>query len=478
MILVGGSWGIVDILGEGGVIAKSFKGFEHRLEQVRMAQAVGETLAKSGHLVIEAGTGVGKSFAYLVPAANLAREKKGRVLVSTFTITLQEQLINKDIPFLQKALPFAFEASLAKGRGNYLCKRRLEFTLRRQQGLFDKFGSSVNSIAQWAQQTKDGSLSDLGFVPDSAVWDAVKSEHGNCKGRKCPFYSSCFYWRARRRLETADIIVANHSLLFSDLVLKQAGASVLPDYKYVIIDEAHNLERVAEEHFGIDISFGRVRFLLTRLYNPRTHKGFLGFLSTKEKCDKAIDIVGRAARESKVFFDNAAEWYERHRNETGGRCFRHFIEDNLSGHLNELKSELTKLAKQTEDGDEKFELVRFVDNCIALSEDIGGMLSQPRDDYVYWVEPAGDKAGTVRLKSAAIDVGPDVKRVLFDRYDSVVMTSATLSSGSGKEKGGFDFFAGTVGLEDFESVRLGSPFDYQKQAVMYIEKDMPEPNET
>ncbi|MHC4888592.1 MAG: ATP-dependent DNA helicase [Planctomycetota bacterium] len=466
------------VFGPGGVISQSFAGFEGRPQQVQMASAVQKAFVAGRHLAVEAGTGVGKSFAYLIPAIDLVCQKAGKVLVSTFTITLQEQLTNKDIPFLADCMPQKFAAVLAKGRGNYLCKRRLEFTVRRQRGLFDEFGSELAVINDWAGQTKDGSLSDIPVAPKSQLWDAVKSEHGNCRNRKCPHFRGCFYWRARRRLESADIIVANHALMFSDLVLKEEGASVLPDYCYVIIDEAQNIEHVAEDHFGINISNHRVKFLLDGLYNPRTHKGLLTYMGSVAKAEKAIDVVGRIAGEAKVFFKQIRDWYEKTRDETNGRAYCNFVDDRIGGHLKSLRLELAKLAKQTEDVDERFEIVRFVDRCAALAQDLDWFLTQKQADYVYWVEVDGGRRSTVRLKSAAVNVGPDVKRCLFDKYESVILTSATLSSGAGTERSGFDFFTGRIGLDDFGALRLGSPFDYQKQVTIYIEKDLPNPNES
>jgi len=235
-----GALGDRSVLGEGGLIARAFGGFEVRTEQLDMAKAVDSALRRPHHLAVEAGTGVGKSFAYLVPAIDYVGAKEGRVLVSTYTITLQQQLINKDIPFLAGILPTPFSAHLAKGRGNYLCMRRLEYAVSRRQGLFGEEASGLMRISRWSKKTADGSLSDLPFLPAPAVWDAVRSEHGNCRGRKCKYFDRCFYWRARQALKKADIIVANHALLFSDLVLKQQTPGILPAYRAVVIDEAHN----------------------------------------------------------------------------------------------------------------------------------------------------------------------------------------------------------------------------------------------
>jgi len=266
--------------------------------------------------------------------------------------------------------------------------------------------------------------------------------------------------------------VTNHALLFSDLALREEDASILPDYEWVIIDEAHNIERVAEEHFGIDISSGSVRFLLDGLYNPRTHKGLLVYV----EAGKLTDLVVKTAQAARTFFKNVHQWYERHKEQTNGRCYVNFVEDTISANLKALRSGLSQLAKQARDEDERFELMRYADKCTALLQNLEVFLLQTRQDYVYWVEVNEGRRETVSLRSAPLNVGPDVKRCLFDKFNSCVMTSATLSSGETIKKGGFAFFAGRIGLEDFEGLWLGSPFDYQKQVTLYIEKDLPEPN--
>ena len=457
----------------GGVIGRAFEGYERRQQQVEMARAVQKALSTKRHLVTEAGTGVGKSLAYLVPAIEKAILGANRVVISTFTIALQEQLINKDIPCLNRCLPWGFKAALAKGKGNYLCKRRLEFAIRRQMGLFDQFSDALSEINNWARRTADGSLSDLPFIPDSRVWDAVRAEHGNCKGRKCGHWTSCFCQRAKRELENANVIVTNHALLFSDLALREEEFSILPDYKWVIIDEAHNIERVAEEHFGIEISSGSVRFLLDGLYNPRTHKGLLVYTGA----GNLTDMVVKAGEAAKEFFKSVRQWDERHKTQTNGRCYKNFVEDKLSAQIKELRAGLSGLAKQAKDEDERFELTRYVDKCVGLLQDLEAFLPQAKQDYVYWIEVSDNKREAVYLKSAPLNVGADVKRGLFDKFESVIMTSATLSSGGEKGKGGFEFFAGRVGLADYDAVKLGSPFDYQKQVTIYIEGDLPEPND-
>lgn len=438
-----------------------------------MAAAVKKAIDDNQHLVVEAGTGVGKSFAYLIPAINSVKKGEGRVLISTFTITLQEQLINKDIPFLADCLPDNFTAVLAKGRGNYLCKRRLNFVIKKQKMLFNKFSSELLAINQWAAKTQDGSLSDIGFIPKSIVWEKVNSEHGNCRGRNCPHFKDCFYQRARRRLESADIIVANHALMFSDLVLKEQNVSLLPDYNFVIIDEAHNIEHVAENHFGIDISNRQIKFLLESLYNPKTNKGMLAYI----KAGGLIDAVEKTSKEAARFFKNVSLWYENTKEKTGGRCTKGDIQDNITLPVKSMASQLSKLANSTEDLDEKLEIVRFVNRCASLVQQLDYFLKQKKDNCVYWVEPKASRKANLHLRSAPINVGEDMKRTLFEKFKSIVMTSATLSITSADHKDNFSFFAGRIGLTSFEAVKLGSPFDYSTQVTVYIEKDLPNPNE-
>ncbi len=456
--------------GPSGPIAAAMPGFEARPQQIRMAHAIQRAFAEGQHLAVEAGTGVGKSFAYLVPVIQHVWETGHKAVVSTFTITLQEQLGNKDIPFLKGCLPRSFEAVLAKGRGNYLCKRRLDFAWRMQQSLFGPASHELDAIRRWAQTTEDGSLSDLSFLPSRTTWDKVRSEHGNCRGRKCPHYRGCFYAHARKTWDQADLIVANHALLLSDLTLKEQGVGLLPDYKIVVLDEAHNLERVAEEHFGIDITNHRAKYLLDELYNPRTHRGLLAH-SDGDEIIKLVSETGGAAGD---FFGKVQAWYETEKDKTAGRCPARFVNDTLSASLKELRKALGRLGKETDDSDKQAEFSRCANHCDALIQDLDNFLAQEQPDRIYWVEAEGKTGRTIRLRAAPLNVGPDVQRCLFSKYNSVILTSATLSTGA---HGGFEFFAGRIGLTDFHGLRLDSPFDYQRQVALFIEKDMPNPND-
>jgi len=466
-----------------GPIAAALPGFEARPQQVQMAAAIQRAFAQGRHLAVEAGTGVGKSFAYLVPVIQRIAASGQRALISTFTITLQEQLANKDLPFLARCLPQSFTWVLAKGRSNYVCKRRLDFAFRSQRSLFGPGGHDLDRIGAWAETTQDGSRSDLPFLPSPGVWDKVCSEHGNCRGRECRHHRGCFYFQARRRWKEANLIVANHALLFTDLVLQEEEAGFLPKYRTIVIDEAHNIERVAEEHFGVDISNYRARFLLDGLYNPRTHRGLLAHAGD----DKAMALVREADGAASAFFQRVQIWYEAERGTGNGRCRPHFIDDTVSPALAELKKRLDRLSEEGEDEDQKFEFARSADHCSALILDLADFLAQERTDRVYWVETEGTRGQTIRLRAAPLNVGPDVRHCLFEKYKSVILTSATLSTGEKDAQArfpafegphsGFAFFAGRIGLSDFDALHLDSPFDYEKQVTLYLEKGLPEPNE-
>ncbi|MEN6383808.1 MAG: helicase C-terminal domain-containing protein [Phycisphaerales bacterium] len=467
---MGEGFSIEEVFGPDGKLADCFRDFENRPQQMQMARAVQESIEKKQHLAVEAGTGIGKSFAYLVCAIDAAIRQKCKVLISTFTITLQEQLVNKDIPFLAKALGGCFSASLARGRNNFLCLRRLEFARRKQQGLFDASMDELLRINAWASQSKEGLFNELDFVPSTAVLNAVKSEHGNCKARKCGNFEKCFYWKNRRRLATSDIIVANHALLFSDLALREEDVSILPDYKYLIIDEAHNIENVAQEHFGIDLSQWRINFLLSCLYNHSTKKGLLAGTSSGNE----IELVKTCEKDAKKFFELVRKWYESNRG--NGRIKKNFVEDCLSGSLRKLRLAITALAKKTEDDDELFEFNRYTDLLRVVEIELQSFLACSKNTDVYWVEVSEKNSrNPVTLRSAPINPGVDIKRCMFDKFESVTLTSATLSCGN-SDNGGFEYFANRVGLEKYEQMKLGSPFDYENQVTMYIESEMPLPD--
>ncbi|MBP7276213.1 MAG: ATP-dependent DNA helicase, partial [Kiritimatiellae bacterium] len=264
--------------------------YEARPPQLAMAEAVARALADHTHLAVEAGTGVGKSFAYLVPLILAARATEQKVVVATHTIALQEQLIRKDIPFLRAHLGVPFNAVLVKGKSNYLCLRRLARARKHAGDLFrTEEAEHLDRIQAWVAVTEEGSVQDLHPEPPSEVWSEVCVEDGNCLQRKCPDHAHCFFFKARARARHADVLVANHHLLFVDLALRRQKTALLPEYGAVALDEAHAIEEVASEHFGLRLSPYMIEHWCRRLYHPERARGLLGSLRDGPGCT----LIGR-----------------------------------------------------------------------------------------------------------------------------------------------------------------------------------------
>jgi ATP-dependent DNA helicase DinG len=464
------------ILGPDGRIAARLKHYEERPQQLAMADAVDRALKRRQHLVVEAGTGVGKSFAYLVPAilatAQILPETdtplRQRIVISTHTISLQEQLLNKDLPLLNAVIPLEFTAVLVKGRHNYLSQRRLRNAIQRAGHLFhhDDELRQLETISQWATGTTDGTLSNLEYRPMPQVWDEVASDHGNCLGRQCPTYKSCFYYQARRRAQNAQILVVNHALFFSDLNLRRMNASVLPDYDAVIFDEAHTVESVAGSHLGLSISNSQVDFLLNKLYNERTNKGLL----VHHKVRDAERLVLECRMRSEEFFDQMQTRGQMLKN---GRVRTAEIVPNfVSPALQKLARSLLVFAETIDDVTIRQDFISAHDRCAGLAGEIDAWLKQAGAGDVHWIDVVQKKRTRITLNAAPIDVGPALREHLYNKIGTVVYTSATLAVG---KEASFDFFKGRVGLTQAEGLVQGSPFDYSKQATLVTVADMPDP---
>jgi Rad3-related DNA helicase/REP element-mobilizing transposase RayT len=419
-----------DILSPDGAIARRLgERYEFRPQQLEMAAAVQAAFEEGQHLLVEAGTGVGKSFAYLLPAIDYAVRRKKRVVISTHTISLQEQLIEKDIPLLQAVYPDEFTAVLVKGRGNYLCLRRLEQTRSRQNNLFEdrRQLESLWTIEEWAQQTSDGSLADLPASPDSGVWDRVRAEQGNCLGKKCQFYEPCFWQAAKRRMTGGTILVVNHALFFSDLALRMAGVNYLPKYDAVILDEAHTVEDVAGKHFGIELAESGVRYQLRMLYDPRRAKGVL---NTHGSCaNDAIGDVVELHRLCDQFFDNCEMWHHEHGRGSGRIREAHVVPNLLTPRLRALSLHLKAMLPELKKEEEVSELSATAEKITAMASNLDALLSQSILNTVYWMQVTGQGTRRVSLHAAPIDVATGLRAQLFEKMRSVVMTSATLCTG-------------------------------------------------
>lgn len=468
---------VADILHPGGRIAARLPQFEERPQQLAMAEAVARAIRTRRHLVVEAGTGVGKSYAYLVPAvlataaeSNEQEAPPRRVVVSTHTISLQEQLMSKDLPLLAAVMPQEFTAVLVKGRGNYISLRRLGGALNRSGSLFDtdEEFSQLRHLAEWSKATSDGSRSDLPYRPLPQVWDEVQSDHGNCLGRKCPTYRDCFYYQARRRVQNAQILVVNHALFFSDLALRRSGASILPNYDVVIFDEAHTLESVAGEHLGLHVSSSQVEYALNKLYNDRTNRGLL----VHHQLGEAQRQVTECRFAAEDLFGAIHRWFVE-RGPRNGRVSQPEIVDNpLSPALDKLANTLRHEAEEQPTAEERQDFISAHDRLQGLADAVETWRTQGRDEQVYWLDMRHGRRPRLTLSAAPLDVGGSLRELLFDQGPTVVMTSATLAVG---KKQSFDFFRSRVGLTQAETLCLGSPFDYARQVELILLEGMPDP---
>lgn len=458
-----------DIFGPKGILSKNMPGFENRPEQKAMAAAIDKSIESESHLIVEAGTGIGKSFAYLIPAVLQAKENDLRVVISTNTISLQEQLIAKDIPFLKNILPVDFRAVLAKGRENYVCLRRLEMTSHLPQSLLDSDEEEreLQQIINWAYKTRDGSLSEIDPVPPRRLWTKVCCEHQNCLGSKCKFYGHCFFQRERKKMFSADVIIVNHHLFFVDLALRQAGANILPNFDILILDEAHAIEDTAAKHLGIDVSNSQLKYFYDRLYQKKKNRGFLVGVES----DKARDLVSEARRVTKKYFEQVDQWIDKDAVRKVSEPFE--FEKIIPPVLNNLVSELQTLRKNSKNKDTELELSVHIERAKGLAESLAFFSNMEYPNHVYWVEISGKRQKRIALTSAPIDVGDMLRPMLFEKVAPIIMTSATMSI---SRKGDFEYFKNRIGLKDCDELVLGSPFDYMSQVELYVEKNMPPPN--
>ena len=461
---------VASVLGPDGWIARRLATFESRPQQLEMAAAVEAAMVEGRHLLVEAGTGVGKSFAYLVPAIRHILQRKKRVVVSTHTIALQEQLVGQDIPFLASIWPEKFSAALVKGRNNYISLRRLQQTSARQQNLFvqQEEMDELWRIEDWAYTTKEGSINELSPQPGAAVWERVRSDRHNCMGQHCAHYGKCFFYAARRRARQAQLLVVNHALLMSDLALRAEGPGLLPDYDCVILDEAHTLEAVAAEHFGASLSDSQVRFLLNGLYNDRTKRGFLATVPA----DEAVRQVERVRRAASSFWAKLADWQQAHGRPNGRLTAANPVANDLSGALRVLKAELRRLGPKLQTEEDRYELKALAERAGEFAAVLESLLAVEDGESVYWIERREGRFTRTSLHRAPTGVAEVLRETLFDKVGSAILTSATLCT---RGEGDFSYMQGRLGLDGAATLQLGSPFDYKAQVTLHIEAGMPEP---
>ncbi|HEX2922932.1 MAG TPA: helicase C-terminal domain-containing protein, partial [Chloroflexota bacterium] len=499
------------LLRSGGAVECGLHGFEERKEQVKMMDAVAEALNGSEHLMVEAGTGTGKSMAYLLPSIYHAVRNGTRVVISTNTVNLQDQLFHKDIPALQGCLPLEFRAALLKGRGNYLCLRRW-LVLSRTPTLSEPEIRLLIKTLVWLAGTSTGDKSELNLSPaESPLWQRISAQAESCALTRCPQFrkGSCFVTRARRSAESAHIVVVNHALLLTDLA-KSGG--VLPEYSHLVIDEAHHLEEEATEQLGFTLSWSDLYSFLSTIFQMASgHKpsGFLPELISSlrvgeiepERVAAIRKLVGDGEdsieglhEESRGFFESLAWFMNDHlddRSKAGNRLritrsvrtqpgwaeievrWSQLSErmEHLRRILHKLEAELQTLddGQLIERDGELAEIAGFQSYLNQMVEQGGEIILEPGQNGIYWV---GGSVATqdLAISSAPLHVGEALNSALFSCKDSVILTSATLTT-----EGSFDYVRERLGLEDSRELVVGSPFDYRRSTLLYVVQDMPEP---
>ena len=521
---------VEEIFSPTGILSRA-KNFEFRPQQQEMAVAVARALQNREHLAVEAGTGVGKSLAYLIPAILFAVAEKKKAVVSTHTINLQEQLVEKDLPMLAQILPVKFQFAMLKGRGNYLCTRRLQMAMQQSGSLFTSSeGAELRRIYEWSKTTRDGSLSDFDVEPDPKVWAEVCSEKGACSAKKCGFPSGfakdnpvCFFQRARNKVLSSDVLVLNHTLFFTLLGTvdeEEDSGGILFKNDFVVFDEAHTMESVASRHIGLSVSHGQVAYTLNRLWNPKTQKGLLAAFAGR---GQAINLVVESLQESDEFFADveqacdAIQKAAKQRSFGAGEPRRGWAElrirrpelarDRLSPPLQRLRESLGAMVKASDDKETGEELIECNRRLAELRDEAKEFLEQSARDHVYWVERSGKARKNLALNAAPIDVAEFLRRRLFESDTSIIMTSATLATqsqsvvnsqqsvaarpkpkatdyellttGSPKRSAaGLNYFVKRVGAESATQLQVGTPFDYGRQMKLFTVKKMPDPRET
>jgi len=455
-------------LGKDGLLSDGMEEFEHRPEQIIMAKTVGRAFDNGHHLIVEAGTGTGKSLAYLIPAILWAVKFNKKVVVSTYTKTLQEQLLYHDIPLLREKLKIPFRYALCLGHENYLSLRRLKRAS--QSGLFTSMeeDAQMAAIFEWIGGTPNGTKGDLPFEPLSSVWEDIGRQKDLCLGKNCETYSTCYYFRERKRWFSAHLLIVNHHLFFANVA---SSGRVLPRFDAVIFDEAQNIEESATSFLGLEISNSYLFYFLDRLHHPRTRKGLLSRID-HDYVLHLNNLVSNVRKAVDSFFTRILEEYGQK-----NRVLRLYrpanIDNSIYIPMKELHEGLKTFESMLRGDEDRIEITATANRCMEFNNTMCAFLNQHLDGYVYWLEIVEKKRfSRVIFKGVPINAAGELREQVFSKIDRIVLTSATLSTHRG-----FDFIQERIGFEPQEESILDSPFDYPSQALLYVAKDLPEPSE-
>ena len=453
--------------------------YEERPQQAQMAAAVAEAMDTCTNLCVEAPTGVGKTYAYLVPAVLYAKQQQKAVIISTHTINLQEQIITHDIPLLEKMLKCQINAVVAKGKGNYLCLRRFYESIDTAQDLiaFDGTSGDLARLTKWAGITRTGDFSEMKRQVSPQLKSQICGEWGNCPGPKCDFYKSCHVQRAKRMVMNAEIIIANHAKFFSALALDEEKArqngplhddeKALPDYCAVILDEGHTVEDAASNHLGYTTDTLSIKAILNKLYNSDKDTGaFAGANHSLEQ-----QMIREAKARVEAFFNSLDEWLSLPGNNEMPLCYTtpNHIPHWLEGTFNELLSNLNRLKEQEQDEGRKAEINSAFEMLTEANATMANFFAMSLPDHVYWFDRINQRSGDISLNIVPVDVSNVLQFYLYNK-PPVIITSATLAV-----NGDISYFQRRIGFTNSTPLILDSPFDYGRQVKMYIGRSLPEP---
>lgn len=499
---------IMNLFAAEGKLSEHLQDYEYREQQLQVVENVIDTFNRHKNTFVEAGTGTGKSIAYLIPALYWNKLNQEPVVVSTNTINLQEQLINKDLVLLKKVLDFPFKSVLVKGRSNYVCRRKLNLLSKRSQEFFENEPEKqmeYSRILHWIEDTETGTRSDVNFVIDSEIWSEIASESDLCLNTACPYFDKCFFMNARKEIFSADLLIVNHHLLLSDASLKERNMGILPEYSHLIIDEAHNFADIATYHLGRPFYYPALNKLIQRL--DKSNISFLTLLRNQlnvldsqqqKQLQKIIDnkIIPRVQQVQEIsnnYFSQLDDFHGDKQQKmlrltaglTSSEAWYHLVEsgEKLGGFLKNLGVSLKKLYEELQKNDlsqieeieeRLLELESALNTCQQLAGDLDFNLNTADDNYVYWLEKEYRfNDFQVSQKNAPLNISSLLPEILWKKLDNVIFTSATLTVNKS-----FDFFKNNLGLKESDELQIESPFDYKKQARLAIPFDIPSANDS
>ncbi len=518
---------------EKGIIAQNFKGFEFRNEQLSMAKHIEEGLNNEVKVIVEAGTGTGKTLAYLIPSIEWALANEKKVIISTNTINLQEQLLNKDIPMIQKMMSQKFKYLLVKGRGNYLCNRKYfnvsRGKLKDPKEYSEEQKKQIRELINWGQKTATGDKSELYFEPDYNIWEMFQSESDLCYPA-CPHREECFFLKSREEKKKADILIANHHIFFSDLAIKKEigfnnDYSILPEYGLAVFDEAHNIEKVARDYFSYEVSKYSFGKNLNKIMNTSKFKDennnneikifkdeipqklktngqiqeILSYFKniefeTKEEVENIIyknflEEHVNLDESGRVFFDRLIEIFSRGQNgsiavrikkdQVMETSFISMLKDSKENFILEFgrylrtgKKIIDRISDIEDNSGKINEFMKYIERLESWFENFKFINKFEDEDFIYWIE-VNEKKNNSKLVATPLKVDMELSENLYENLDQIVFTSATLSISKN-----FDYFKKSIGLEEktYDKI-IDSPFDYDKQMKVYIPEGLPEPND-